>query len=81
MKNYNYAKIINNSLVYAPNPIKVQNNYIGNPSNNIYTLQGYKPIIHLPYPEDPIDENYHWEPFWREEENNIVQDWKLQESI
>ena len=39
-----YAKLINNSPVYAPNPILHNGLWYGNPPGEIYEADGYKPV-------------------------------------
>ena len=70
-----YAKLINNNLVLAPNPIIIGDRQIGNPPGEVYTEQGYKPVIFTDPPEvDPVHEAI---PGWREINNEIVQIWLI----
>ena len=73
-----YAKLIDNSPVYAPNPILVDGAYIGNPPGSVYEAQGYKPVVY----SDPSGEapaGYQWVESWSEGDGNIVQSWVLEE--
>ena len=73
-----YAKLINNSPVYAPNPILVDGSYIGNPPGSVYEAEGYKPVVYSDPPgEAPA--GYQWQETWSEEDGNIQQGWVLEE--
>ena len=72
----NYAKLINNQLVLAPNPIRVDGNYIGNPPAEIYAAEGYKPVRYTEPPE--TEEGYIAVPGWTETEEDIVQTWTVE---
>lgn len=73
-----YAKLINNSASYAPNPILVDGAYIGNPPGEVYEAQGYKPVVYADPPgEAPA--GYQWQESWSEGDGNIVQGWVLEE--
>lgn len=73
-----YAKLINNSPVYAPNPIKVGRTWWCNPPDSIYTKQGYKPVTSIYPPYDP-PAGYYWKEIWTEEDDVIVQSWQLKQ--
>lgn len=73
-----YAKLKNGALKFAPNPIRVGNNYIGNPPAHIYIEKGYKPVVHTEYPEE-VPEGYHYEEKWVENYEAITQTWELVE--
>lgn len=47
-----YAKLENNILIYAPNPITKDGKNIYNPSNESLLELGYKPVIYSDYPQD-----------------------------
>lgn len=72
-----YAKLINNNLSYAPNPIKVGDSYIGNPPDSVYIQQGFLPVIETDPPEAP--DGYYMEPYWAERAGQIVQEWEAVE--
>jgi hypothetical protein len=73
-----YAKLINNRPVYAPNPIKHNGLWYGNPSGEIYEAEGYKPVVYTDIPgEAPV--GYQWQETWTENENIIQQGWVLVE--
>jgi len=73
----NYAKLIEGELVFAPNPILVDCNYIGNPLGEIYEGEGYKPVRYTSPGEAP-DGSY-WVETWAETETEIVQQWEATE--
>lgn len=70
-----YAKLNNNNnIIYAPNPILIDNDYIGNPPVEVYLKQGYKPVTYTQQPE-PKGYGYYNET-WEETPINIVQGWE-----
>lgn len=73
-----YAILINNYPVYAPNPILVGDNWIGNPPGSVYEAEGYKPVVYTDPPTEP-GEGYQWVESWSETGTEIVQDWVLVE--
>lgn len=73
-----YAKLINNSPVYAPNPILVDGVYIGNPPGSVYEAEGYKPVEYNDPPSEP-PAGYYWKETWTEGFAYIAQNWVLEE--
>lgn len=73
-----YAKLINNFPSYAPNPIKHGGMWYGNPPTEVYTAEGYKPVVYTDPPTEPGD-GYQWVESWSETESEIVQGWVLVE--
>lgn len=72
-----YAKLIDNFPVFAPNPILVGDNWIGNPPGSVYEADGYKPVVYSDPPgEAPA--GYQWTETWSEEQGNIQQGWVLE---
>lgn len=69
-----YAKLNNNHITYAPNPILINNDYIGNPPVELYLEQCYKPVVYTQQPE-PQGYGYYNET-WTETSTNIVQGWE-----
>lgn len=69
-----FAKLINNALHPAPNPIKYNGYRIGNPKPELLLSLGYKPVIFTD-PPDPITETGWWAETWTETEENITQGW------
>lgn len=71
-----YAKLINNHLVYAPNPILHGGVRIGNPPAEILLAEGYKPVR---FTEAPTPEpGYIAVPGWTETAEEIVQTWAVE---
>ena len=73
-----YAKLINSYPQYAPNPILVGGNWIGNPPGEVYEAEGYKPVVYTDPPTEPR-EGYQWSETWSETAEEIVQGWELVE--
>lgn len=72
-----YAKLIDGSPLFAPNPILHNGLWYGNPPGEVYTEQGYKPVR---YTDQPTPEpGYIAVPLWVETEVEIVQMWELVE--
>lgn len=75
MTSNRYAKLVNNYPKFAPNPIKINSTYIGNPSDEIYEEEEYKPVVYTDMPIAP--EGYYYEEKWNETDNFITQSWEL----
>ena len=85
-KNYNYGKLEDGKLVYAPNKLKsfiededgnrtaVQ---IFNGSAEQYAADGWLPIRHTPQPE-PVDGSYYAAEY-TEQDGSIIESWKFVE--
>ena len=73
-----YAKLINSRLAYAPNPILIDDVYIGNPPGSVYEAEGYKPVVYADQPSE-APAGYDWAETWAEEDGNIQQGWVLVE--
>ena len=73
-----YAKLINNSPTYAPNPILHDGLWYGNPPGEVYLAEGYKPVVYSDPPTEPR-EGYQWSETWSETDTEIVQGWVLVE--
>ena len=73
-----YAKLINNSPSFAPNPILHNGLWYGNPPGSVYEAEGYKPVVYNDRPTEP-GEGYQWQETWGETAEEIVQDWVLVE--
>ena len=73
-----YAKLINDSPVYAPNPIKIDRTWWCNPPDSIYTEQGYKPVVYSDPPSE-APAGHQWTETWSEEDGSIIQGWVLVE--
>lgn len=71
-----YAKLVNGEIQFAPNPIHVGGNLIGNPTADLMLSLGWKPVVF----SDPPESDYLTEPEWLEKEHEIVQTWTISES-
>lgn len=72
-----YAKLIEGELIFAPNPILVDGNWMGNPPGSIYEADGYKVVRYTDPPT--VEPGYIAVPGWDEEEDEIVQVWSIEE--
>ena len=72
-----YAKLINDQIQNAPNPIIVGDRQIGNPPGEVYTEQGYKPVRYTEPPQ--TDPGYTAVPGWTETAEEIVRTWTVEE--
>lgn len=72
-----YAKLIDNSPFFAPNPIRHNGVNISNPYAETYLELGYKPVIFSEPTGDPPD-GYYWKPYWSETDTEIHQNWRLE---
>lgn len=73
-----YAKLINDNLQPAPNPILHAGLWHGNPPGSVYEAEGYKPVVYTEPPTEP-GEGYQWAEIWSEDDGNIQQGWVLVE--
>lgn len=72
-----YGKLIDGAIVYAPNPIKHDGLWYGNPPGEIYEAEGYKPVRYTDPPE--VEPGYIAVPGWTETAEEIVQTWAVEE--
>lgn len=72
-----YAKLENGRIQYAPNPILIDGNVVGNPGAEVYVGLGYKPVEYVEPPQEP--EGYGVAMSWMETDSAIVQAWTLVE--
>lgn len=73
-----YAKLIDGNLQPSPNPIYIDPYWVGNPTGEMLTAEGYKPVRFTDPPTEPTD-GYQWQETWSETESEIVQGWVLVE--
>lgn len=73
-----YAKLIDGVPSYAPNPIKHNGLWYGNPPAEIYAAEGYKPVVLYDEP-DPLGDG-HWEEAWNEDNLSIYMSWVWHEA-
>lgn len=67
-----YGKIIDGKLEVARKVVKLNEQVIFNPSEEILKELGYKPVYIEPV---NVESGYGVEPYWEEEKENIVQKW------
>jgi len=72
-----YAKLINTNLHIAPNPIKHNGLWYGNPPGSVYEAEGYKAVRYTDPPT--VEPGYIAVPDWNEEDDEIVQVWSIEE--
>lgn len=75
-----YAKLINGSISFAPNPILHNGSWYGNPPGSVYEAEGYKPVVYTEPPGDAPSGVGWWVETWKETENAIVQGWTWHEA-
>ena len=73
-----YAKLMDDTVVFAPNPILRDGFFIGNPIGEIYLSEGFKPVSYTNQPEPPGVG--WWVENWTETEDAIVQGWTWHEA-
>ena len=71
-----FAKLINNNLIPAPNPIIIGDRQIGNPPDEVYEAEGYKPVRHTEPPE--VEPGFIVVPGWEDDGDEIVQTWTVE---
>ena len=69
-----YAKYIDGVLTAAPRKIKDGDAVTYNPTAEMLTALGYKPVVYVDEPE--AVEGYYYEMTWTEKEGEIVQGWE-----
>ena len=68
-----YAKLIDDEIIYAKNPLKIDEQHI---ITNDFGQYGFKPVV---IPEAPTQEGYYAVPDGFEEtEGEIIQKWRLE---
>lgn len=72
-----YAKLIDGNLQPSPNPIYIDPYWVGNPTPEMLTKEGYKPVQYADQPEPQGVGR--WEETWTETEDAIVQGWEAVE--
>lgn len=74
--NFNYGKLKDNNLVYAPNILFDKDVQIINASAEKYAEHGYLPIERTTHPEA---EGYYFTPVYTESNGRIVEGWEQHE--
>lgn len=73
-----YAKLLDGSISYAPNPILHNGLWYGNPPASVYEAEGYKPVVYSDPPETDI--GYTAVAGWTDTETEIIQTWEIVEA-
>lgn len=73
-----YAKLIDNRLIIAPNPILHDGLWYGNPPAEVLEAEGYKPVS-FTEPPGEAPEGYAWRETWTDNGSEIVQGWEAVE--
>ena len=73
----NYAKLIDGELVFAPRRLSVGDYVVYNPTPEMLTEAGYKPVQYIDPPQ--TDPGYIAVPGWTETDDAIVQTWTAEE--
>ena len=72
-----YAKLIDGAIVYGPCKLAVGESVVYNPTPEMLTEAGYKPVV---YTDPPVVEpGYIAVPGWEETAEEIVQVWTVEE--
>ena len=69
-----YAKLVNNSISYAPRKIRHNGRWYFNAPEEIMRAEGYKPVVYEEMPE--FREGFYIEPIYRETEREIHVYWE-----
>lgn len=72
-----YGKIIDGELTLLPHMIVLDGMQIFNPTPPHAVAAGYKEVVETAMPEEPAPEGQHWESTWKENPENISQEWIL----
>lgn len=73
-----YAKLIEGQPVFAPNPIHINGLWVGNPTPEMLTEEGYKHVTRME-PQGDAPEGYAWRETWTDNGSEIVQGWEAVE--
>ena len=72
-----YAKRINNHISFAPCRMRIDGDWVYNPTDAQLLAEGYLPIIEA---DPPVtDEQHYAVPHWTEQSRQIVQSWTVEE--
>ena len=69
-----YGKLVNGQLVPAPNPLRLHNGEVYDPSGYLYAAVGYKLIVDTPVPE-AVSKTSCFVSHWEEQEGQIIRVW------
>ena len=71
-----YGRLIDGILTTAPKKLEINGSWVWNAPAEEYLLQGWMPVRLTDAPEAP--EGYYYCSGWSEDEDEIVQTWKLE---
>lgn len=72
-----YATLSNNQIRYAPRKIRIGDEWVFNPTDEMLLDAGYLPVIETEPPEPT--EGYYYDPVYEEANGQIVQSWVAEE--
>ena len=72
-----YAKRINNHISFVPCRMRIDGDWVYNPTSAQLLAEGYLPVIETAPPE--TDERHYAVPHWAIQNNQIVQSWAVEE--
>lgn len=75
------GKIIDGELVLVPHMIIVDGFRVHNPTEEQAKKVGYKEVIDTTQPEEPIPKGQHYESYYADKGEYILQEWKLVDNI
>lgn len=70
-----YGKLTDGRLIPAPKMLVIGSTKVWNATVEQYASQGWLPVVYTDAPE--AQEGFYYESGWAEEEDAIVQTWKL----
>lgn len=70
-----YGKIVENELIMAPSIVEVGNKLVFNPSEELLIELGFREVA-FTNPNESVNGKY-IESYWEEEDNQIVQKWRV----
>lgn len=73
----NYAKMTNGVIQFSPNPIRIGEHWVGNPTPDMLIADGYKPVTYTDPPT--VGPGFIAVPGWEEQAEAIVQIWTVEE--
>ncbi len=76
-RNYKYARLDGDTLVYAPNKLIIGAEQVFNASEETYRANGYLPIVNTEQPESTY--GFYYSPVYVEQNGNIVLQWEMHE--
>ena len=75
-RNYNYAKLENGALKYAPVPLVIDGENVWTNVESVYLENGYCKVIRT---ASPVKDGHYYTTYWEMEGAEIVQKWEEHE--